>query len=267
MSALIGLCFGSFLNVLIYRLNDEKAPRFWQGRSLCPRCKHLLAWKDNLPLVSYLFLGGKCRYCKKPIGWHYPIVEWLTALVAVVIFILLPHSTVTDFTMLLSYWVIAFSFIVSFFSDLFYSLIPDEMLIVGILGSRSVIASKAWQSVSFGNGLLRPAWTGLAMTIERNFFVGLLASLTLLIIVLFTRGRGLGLGDVKFAFVMGLLLGFPHVVIAFWLSFVFGGMVALVLLGLKLKKMTEAIPFGPFLILGTTLAIFFSDRILGILGI
>ncbi|MDO8515451.1 MAG: prepilin peptidase, partial [bacterium] len=63
MMLILGLCVGSFLNVLIWRLNDEKAPKFWQGRSLCPKCKHQLSWKDNIPLLSFILLNGRCRYC------------------------------------------------------------------------------------------------------------------------------------------------------------------------------------------------------------
>ena len=115
---IFGLCFGSFLNVLIWRLNDDKAPKFWQGRSLCPKCKHQLSWQDNIPLFSFLSLGGKCRYCHKKISLQYPLVELLTALVTVLL--------ATNFISLLT----AYCFIVIFFSDWIYGLIPDEATIV-----------------------------------------------------------------------------------------------------------------------------------------
>src|SRR3990167_1223631 len=80
---LFGLIIGSFLNVLIWRLNDEKAPKFWQGRSMCPKCKHELSWSDNVPLLSFIVLSGRCRFCQKPISWQYPVVELLAGVATV----------------------------------------------------------------------------------------------------------------------------------------------------------------------------------------
>jgi len=249
-SAVLGLIFGSFLNVLIYRLNEEGVPKFWQGRSFCPRCKHTLSWEDNIPLFSFLFLGGKCRHCHKKISIQYPIVELVSTSSTVALFVSLPHSNVTELLIVLCYWIIFLSLIVIFFSDLKYSLIPDEMVVTFILGSLgALLLTTPLSNVGF------------------NLIVGLLSSLALLLIVIATLGRGMGLGDVKFAVPMGIFLGFPRILVAFWMAFVGGGIVALLLMILRRKGMKDAIPLGPFLVLGTVLAFLYSDFFWQILGV
>ncbi len=223
---LLGLVFGSFLNVLIWRLNDEKAPKWWKGRSMCPTCKHTLSWKDNIPLVSFVALGRRCRRCRTHISWRYPVVELVTAV---------------------SFYVIGFQpqilalaaiFIVIFFSDWIYGFIPDEMILVGLLFCKVT-----------------------------NLYVAFFAGLAFLLIVLLTRFRGMGLGDVKLAFLMGFLLGWPNILVAVWIAFVLGGLVALILLGLKRVGFSDKIAFGPYLVLGTLVSALWSQKILTLLSL
>jgi len=226
---LLGLVIGSFLNVLVYRLNTEdKVPKFWQGRSLCPKCKHELSWEDNIPLFSFIMLLGRCRYCRQPISWQYPIVELVTA----ICFVFVGLNP-----LLLA---LAAVFIVIFFSDWIFGLIPDEMIIVG-----SVVAL-----------FLRP-----------NFLVGTVSALIFLTIVLATKFRGMGLGDVKLAFLMGLLLGWPKSLVAFWAAFILGGVVAISLLLLKRTKFSATIPLGPFLVIGILISALWSTQLLHLLGL
>ncbi len=234
---IIGLAFGSFANVLIYRLCDPKAPKFWQGRSLCPKCQKQIAARDNIPLLSFCLLRGKCRWCHRPIGWHYPLVEGLTALSFVLCFVLTPTAAVTSLLLCL----IAFSFIVIFFADLHYGLIPDEMLILSGLAGLAI----------------SPAY----------LLIGLATSLGFFLVVLITWFRGMGLGDVKLALVMGLLLGWPNILVALWVAFVSGGLVATLLLLLKKTKLSATIPLGPFLIVGTLIAALWSQELLTLVGV
>jgi prepilin signal peptidase PulO-like enzyme (type II secretory pathway) len=214
---LFGLGIGSFLNVLIWRLNDEKAPKFWQGRSLCPHCRHQLSWKDNLPLLSFFLLGGKCRYCRKKISFHYPLVEAVAGMATAMI----GFSPVN--------LIIAYCFIVIFFSDWIYGLIPDEAtVILAILGL----------VLNFGN------WP-----------VGLGAFGVLLILYAATRGRGVGFGDVKLVFPLGLLLGWPKILAMGYAASLLGGGYALILLLLRRKKFGDTIALGPFLIIGAVIAL------------
>lgn len=211
-----GLCFGSFLNVLIWRLNDDKAPRFWQGRSLCPKCKKQLSWKDNIPLVSFLLLNGRCRCCRKKISIQYPLVELLTAIITVIL----------GFNL---YLLIAYCFIIIFFSDWIYGLIPDETtLILSIIGILNNLG---------------------------NLWVGLIAFLILLTLFVITKGRGIGFGDVKLIFPLGLLLGWPGIFVMFYTASILGGLYALILLLLHRKKFGDTIALGPFLIIGTVIAL------------
>lgn len=250
---ILGLAFGSFLNVLIYRLNTPDTPPFWKGRSFCPKCHHSLSWRDDIPLFSFLLLHGYCRYCQKKISWQYPVVELLTALITILLWFYL--SPVLNVTGLLGYWVTVFifySFLVIFFSDLIYGLIPDLMV---VSGSLLVIGSFALKNLNH-------------LTIQQfnNVFVGLVSSAFFLLIVLFTRGQGMGLGDVTLAFLMGLFLGFPHILVALWVGFISGGAVAILLLLLRRTSLSATIPLGPFLILGTLIAYLWSAQILFFVG-
>lgn len=240
----IGLIFGSFLNVLIWRLNDPKAPKFWQGRSICPDCKHTLTWRDNIPLLSYIFLRGKCRYCHKNISIRYPVVELVTA----VAFALIGPNP-----LLLG---IASCLIVIFFSDLIYGLIPDEMVIAGVFFviARNVVTK---QSLVCATG---DCFAALAMT-------GTVALLSSFFFFIFYLIKGMGFGDVKFAFLMGLLLGWPGVLVGLWMSFVSGGIVAVILLALRRTKLSATIALGPFLVFGTVFAALWSNNFLQILGL
>ncbi len=235
-----GLVIGSFLNVLIWRLSDEKAPRFWEGRSICPKCKHKLSWFDNIPLLSFILLGGKCRYCKKKISIQYPIVELITAITTVLIVNFVSYLDPLSVASLL---IIGYSFIVIFFADLNYQIIPDEMLILIIIFGAAL---------NFG---------GI------NVWVGLLTALGFFLVVLATKFRGMGLGDVKLAFVMGFLLGYPSILIAVWWSFIIGGIFAVRLLILHRKNFRDTMALGPFLVLGTLIAALWSKEILGILSL
>lgn len=219
---IFGLCVGSFLNVLIWRLNDEKAPKFWQGRSLCPKCKHQLNWKDNIPLLSFLLLNGRCRFCHKKISWQYPLVELLTGLV---------------FLLATPVWVIvACCFIVIFFSDWIYGLIPDEMTLILLI-------------------------TGIFLN-WNNWSVGFVALLVLLGLFVVTRGKGIGFGDVKLIFPLGLLLGWPKILVMFYITSILGGLYALILLLLRRRKFGDTIALGPFLIIGTVIALCVKDSLL-----
>lgn len=249
---LFGLIFGSFLNVLIYRLNEENVPKFWQGRSFCPKCKHTLSWMDNVPLLSYLLLSGKCRYCKKKISLQYPIVELVAGVSTVAVFVFGKFGGFGIFDLLgiFAYLTLVYSLIVIFFSDLKYMLIPDEMVLTSSLSSLIIL-------------LL----TANLYSLTSHVVTGLLCSIALLLIVMATRGRGLGMGDVKFAFPMGLLLGFPNILVAFWLAFVSGGVVAVGMVFLRRKRIGDTLALGPFLVLGTIVAMIYSAQLLKLIGV
>ncbi len=234
-----GLAIGSFLNVLIYRLPRDLT---LAGRSFCPRCKKQIAWYDNVPVLSFLALGGKCRHCRSPISLQYPLVELTTALLFMLVFFLSQGSL-----WLIAYglWLVS-ALLVIFAVDLKHQIIPDLIVYPTIL-------------VALFFHLLNQQDNNL--TISNYLFSAFAASLFFLLLHLLTRGRGMGLGDVKFSFLMGLVLGFPKIIVAFYLAFLTGAIFGVILVLTGRKKFGEHLPFGPFLAGGTILAFFAGEQI------
>jgi prepilin signal peptidase PulO-like enzyme (type II secretory pathway) len=234
---ILGLCVGSFLNCVVYRLEQEKS---LGGRSFCPRCKHTLGWKDLLPVFSWVFLVGKCRYCKGKISWQYPLVELATGFLFLLVYAIFGQNLV--YLLFLLYIVCVF--VVIFVYDLKHYLIPDKILFPAI-----AVAS---MYRIFGDFYGLPNYI-LAVIIGSGFF---------LIIFLISKGNWMGFGDVKLAILMGLLLGVPNILLALFLAFFLGAIIGLMLMAQKKKGLRSEIPFGPFLILGTFLSIFWADKII-----
>lgn len=235
---LLGLAIGSFLNCVIYRL--EAGGSFLKGRSFCPHCKHILSFKDLIPIFSFLFLKGKCRYCGKKISWQYPLVELSTGILFVLIF----YQTIYDLLTTI-YLLLTTSFlIIIFVYDLKHYLIPDKIIYPAIV-------------TVFIYNLLNTKYLIL------NTLPAALGAITFfLAIVLISRCKWMGWGDVKFAFFMGLFLGYPNIFVALFLAFFIGASIGLILIALGKKTLKSEIPFGPFLVSGTFLAIFFGEGII-----
>ncbi|MEI7424796.1 MAG: prepilin peptidase [Candidatus Staskawiczbacteria bacterium] len=240
---LTGLCIGSFLNCLIYRLEEEKT---LEGRSFCPHCKHTLSWKDLFPVFSFVFLLGKCRYCKKSISWQYPLVEIATALLFLAIFVANSQYTINNAINIIYLFYIFSVLIVIFVYDLKHYLIPDKVLFPAILVTFISIFLPTCN-------IQHVVFSFLAVLVGSGFF---------LLIFLLSKGQAMGFGDVKLAILMGLLLGFPNILVALFLAFFFGAIIGLILLFLRKKGLKSEIPFGPFLIAGTFIAIFFGNQII-----
>lgn len=243
----IGIFFGSFYNVIIDRL--PRGEDFLIGRSHCDFCKHVLSWKDLVPLLSFVLLCGKCRYCKKKLGLKYPIIEIATGILFSFTYIMFQDQPSLFIGILLA---IISCLIIIFYTDFFSGIIPDKILFA--LSFFSV----------FRLFLLRQSFITFFLTAVVCFILFLL-------LFLFTRGKGIGFGDVKYAFVMGLLLGFPNIIPALYIAFLTGAFLALILVLLRKKRMKSAIPFGPFLVGGTIITLFygagvwaFFQRIIGI---
>lgn len=243
---ILGLCVGSFLNVLICRLPRSLAIT---GRSFCPKCKKKISWYDNIPLISFLMLGGKCRRCHSPISVQYPLVELATG----VLFVLATSFVIRDVQYVIS-WPTIFlityhlllisSLIIIFTIDLKHQIIPDQIVYPTILVA---LGYQLFNSpLLILNYLLSAFAAGL-------FFLGL---------HLLTRGRGMGFGDVKLAFLMGLILGFPKIILAFYLAFLTGAFAGVILILTGKKKFGQHIPFGPFLAVSTLITLFWGSEIL-----
>jgi len=231
---IFGLVIGSFLNVVIYRL-PKKLSVIW-GRSFCPKCKKKIFWFDNVPLVSYLVLKGHCRSCHSPISLRYPLVELLTGGI-----FLLSYLSHIGF---LSYLLFA-GLIAIFFIDLKHQIIPDEILFPLIFLFLIFFLITNHQSL-----------------ITNYLPSALLSFLFLFFIRLVTKSKGMGFGDVKLAFLMGLSLGFPKVIVAFYIAFLTGAIAGVILILVKKAKFKQKIAFGPFLSLGTIIACLWGENIL-----
>ncbi|OHA62104.1 MAG: hypothetical protein A2117_00580 [Candidatus Wildermuthbacteria bacterium GWA2_46_15] len=280
---LLGLVVGSFLNSLIYRLETNQG--FVRGRSFCPACRHALAWRDLLPIWSFLFLRGRCRYCQKPISLQYPLVEISTGLIFLLIFNYSAFAQgfgglhpfgVSQFSNLVYLLTISSFLIIVFVFDLKHYLIPDELVYAGI---GAVFFYRLFEILNFGNwnlsfdGLrmvsgVEPFGTwylalGNSLPLAINLlFSAIGAALFFFLIYFFSGGRAMGFGDVKLAFLMGLVLAFPKIIVALFFAFFSGAIIGTGLMVLKKKNLKSELPFGPFLVSGIFFALFFGERVI-----
>lgn len=239
---ILGSAVGSFLNCVIYRLEKEES--FLRGRSFCPHCRHQLGWQDLIPLLSFLFLRGRCRYCGQKISLQYPLVELATAASFLLVFILnIQHPA---FCILISCFLI-----VIFVYDLKHYIIPDKVIYPAIL------LSFIWYAAS---AIFLDFYTG--QEIMNIIYSAFGAAIFFLLIVLVSKGRWMGLGDVKLAFLMGLFLGSPGILTALFLAFFLGAIIGIGLLISGKKQLSSEIPFGPFLVTGTFIALFWGQKII-----
>jgi prepilin signal peptidase PulO-like enzyme (type II secretory pathway) len=232
-----GLVFGSFINVLIYRLPLDLTPN---GRSYCPKCKNKISWYDNIPLLSFLFLRGKCRHCAKKISLQYPLVELISALGFVGIYFIFRNLGVTNLIYLFFIFVVIFPI---FFIDLIHQIVPDELVYSGMI--------LVFAFMLFTNN----------QTIFSNLFAGFISAAFLLLIHLITKGKGMGLGDVKLAVFLGMFLGLGKIIPWLYLSFLTGAAVGIILILGRKAKFGEPIAFGPFLIIGMLGAYYWGDQL------
>lgn len=242
---IVGLAIGSFLNVVIYRL--PRGLSFVWGRSFCPKCRQKISWFDNLPLFSFALLCGRCRYCRSPISWRYPLVEFLTG----ILFVLGATKVlgggelgIVGIIEIILNWILFSALLAIFFIDFEHQIIPDDLVFPLIFLF-----------------LLFFLITDYRLLIANNLISAIGAFLFLSLIWLITKGKGMGLGDVKLAFLMGLVLGFPKILVAFYLAFLTGAIIGVILILVKRAKLGQKIAFGPFLVSATIIAVLWGEKI------
>lgn len=239
-TALLGLVIGSFITCLTWRTTHKIS---LGGRSLCPKCRSPISWYDNIPLVSYLLLGGKCRSCRQKISIRYPLIEATTALVFVSIFVRGPMGIFGPATLPFLLFVGAILIAIAVV-DIEHMIIPDYF--VGI-GAVAIVA------------LLFSAPSPILFV---HLFWASIASFLILFLNFATHGQGMGLGDVKLAFLLGLIMG-ELTWLGLFLAVLTGAVVGVGLILAGRAKLRQPIPFGPFLILGTFIVMLFGDIIIG----
>jgi len=259
LAFVIGLIFGSFLNVIICRLKTPPgrglfALSSWRSRSHCPECQMQLKWPDLIPILSFVWLRGHCRYCHKKISWQYPVVELLSGLLWLAVFYIFPPDKGGLWGVLNSvyYIFILSAFLVIAVYDFRWRIIPDKIVYPAIAAALIF-------------NILPPDKGGLWGVL----LTAIAAFLFFFLIYFFSKGKAMGLGDAKLAFLIGLFLNPLLVIVAFVLAFVIGAIWGIILMGLgkifphyKKWGMKSQIAFGPFLVLGSFLAFFFSNFII-----
>ena len=244
LAFLFGLIVGSFLNTLIYRLKEGQG--FLWGRSFCPYCFHPLGFFDLLPILSFFLLKGKCRYCKNKISLQYPLVELFTG----TLFFLITKKFLFFLSfqnLLYLFWlfIIVSLLIAIFVFDLKFYIIPDKLIYPAIF-----LAT------------LYPLILNTRYFLLKTLPFSLGIAFLFLAIFLFSKGKWLGFGDVKLVFFMGLFLSFPKTILALFLAFSFGAIIGIGLIIFKKKSLKSEVPFAPFLITGTILALFWGENLI-----
>jgi prepilin signal peptidase PulO-like enzyme (type II secretory pathway) len=259
--AFLGLAIGSFINALVWRLQQQSLPKtkrpkvnlsIARGRSVCVHCKHKLAWHDLIPVFSWLYLRGKCHYCKRQISWQYPVVELATASLFVLSFIFWPFLLAS-----LSAWL-------------------KFAVWLGILTVLIALALYDFKTKLLPNKLLTPlallVFADFVLKISNGFNLAILLSAVsgllafggvFYVLYQVSGGKWLGGGDVKLSLIMGAYLANPlKGILAIFLSSLLGTLIVLVMLIRGKVRLKMQLPFGPMLVAGTLLTIFFGQNLL-----
>jgi len=266
-----GTALGSFLNVLILRYDPvhDTILRNANGRSRCPHCRKTLNWYELIPLLSFIIQRGKCRSCGVKLTIQYPLVEFLGGLVFILVFwrfYSIYDTSLLPYLMMIIWSGVLFSLLVMSVIDFRERLIPDGVNLFIVFSGLLVIISQYFYPESIfpnvgqwsllGNyALIFPGSIGFPW----DHFVGGLFGLGLFWgLYLISRGRGMGMGDVKLAGALGFFMGWPDASLALVSSFIIGALFSFVLIGLRLKTIKDFIPFGPFMALGVVLIYMFG---------
>lgn len=231
-----GLVIGSFLNVVIARLPEGRS--LWRPRSACPSCGATIAWHDNIPLLSFIALRGRCRACAGEIAWRYPVVEAATGGLFLAAY--LAYGATVEFAVAA---VLLAALVAITAIDLAHQIIPDALtlpgIVVGIVASLVSLRVTWWESI-----------------------LGVLVGGGLFLAIILLSGGGMGGGDMKLAAMLGAFLGWKIVLMSILIAVLVGGVYGLGLLASGRRGRKDPIPFGPFLALGGAVTLFWGERLL-----
>ena len=240
----LGLVVGSFLNALIYRIHSGES--IAAGRSKCPHCQHSLTIKDLVPVLSFVWLRGHCRYCRQAIAWQYPVVEAVTALLFWLAFSVNLQLYPTNWELVAHCFrdfLVLSALVVVFVYDLKWMLIPDSVVL-------PVVVVTVIINLLLGQSLLQLL---LSLAIGFGFFA---------IQYYFSGGTWIGGGDLRLGLLMGAVLAWPNLLVAIFLAYIVGATVSVgLLLTKKVNRKTE-VPFGVFLAPATVVALLWGSQLL-----
>jgi leader peptidase (prepilin peptidase)/N-methyltransferase len=240
-AVILGLCVGSFLNVVIARIPEGRSI-IYPG-SACPRCGKAIAWYDNLPVLSYALLLGRCRHCRGPISWRYPAVELACGLLFGLAYGHFGQGTALASALILLAGLVAITAI-----DLDHQIIPDVLSLPGI--AVGILLSLAPGGIGWAPSIL-------GVLLGGGVFLVIIAASTLVL-----GQAGMGVGDVKLGAMLGAFLGWKLALLSILLSTLLGGPLAAALLASGRKSRKDPIPFGPFLALGGFISLFWGEALL-----
>lgn len=235
---LYGVLIGSFLNVCIYRIPREESINF--PPSHCTTCNYKLRLIDLVPVLSYLFLGGKCRSCKEKISLKYPVIELLNGIMYLLLFL-------------------NFGFSVTFIK---YCIFTSIMIVIAMIDFETTFVYRSITILAMIVGsILTIIQAGNDNGIVLDSIVGFILSTSIIFLIVVVT-RGMGEGDIEIAAICGLFLGMKGVIVTLFLSFIMGGIVSSLILILKLKERKDEIPFGPYLAIGGMVAMLYGNLLM-----
>jgi len=244
---ILGLIIGSFLNVVVCRLELAESIL---GRSRCPHCKAIIRWYDNIPLLSFILLKARCRNCQGKISWQYPLVELATGIIfALAGYYFFIAADIQSWAETLFY-LVSFSLLITVFVyDLKLMEIPMIVLWIGVIWAVSYLVFLDWASFNSASGLL-------SSKVISGIIGGGAAFLFFFALSYLSKEKWMGAGDAYAALWAGLIMGWPKILLALMLAFTAGAICGIILIALKKKTIKSQIPFAPFLAGGVILAVF-----------
>ncbi len=251
---IFGLIIGSFLNVLVYRIRTAETIL---GRSHCRKCKNKIRWYDNIPLLSFILLKFKCRDCGDKISWQYPLVELGTGIIFAIFgahyFIL---EDPTSWFLSFYYLSVVSAMIAILVYDFLYLEIPNILLWVSVGFAIVCNLLLDWYGINTGGNILKSlTYSGTLAAFSAFVFFFLMSSLS--------REKWMGMGDAYLVILLGLILGWPKILLGLFLAFAIGAIYGIILIVLKKKKMQSQVPFAPFLVIGTIITMLYYAPIAG----
>ncbi len=271
---LVGACLGSFAKMLADRSLRGSS---FLGRSYCEGCRKTLIWYDLLPVISYLLVRGKCRNCSKKLPISYIFTEVATGVLSAALFYFHPLKNLLNILEIFFYLIFITTLVAVFITDYRKMLIPDRIIFPAIKISLVGWIILTIYKAAYLYNYLSNSEIGKYLLPPNNFFYihvfgyiqemliawacGLAIGGFFLLLIIITKGKGMGGGDVKLGALMGIVLGYPNSLVAFLLSFISGATFSLLLIALGKKRFKQTIPFGPFLVFGSLVALFWGKQI------
>ena len=263
----VGLVIGSFINAFQYRAQKGMSIK---GRSLCPNCGHQLSWYDLIPLLSWVILSGRCRYCRKSISVQYPLIEVVTGLLFVAVG--LKSGLIREINDYLFLGLVDINFVgllVSKISLLFLLLVVASLIIIALHDAKTgyIISAVAYFGTLAAFLYLLFSYQGVWSLANLTFYLlpyifsALGLAFFFFSITFFSKEKWMGAGDAEIALLMGIFLGWPKIIIALYAALFVGIIYAAIKLITKKATLKSEIPFGPFLIIGTFVSYFFADNL------